>query len=181
MSRIGKTPIDVPSGVTVDVAQAEITVKGPKGERKLPLRSELKVTVDDGKIVVDTTEDSRFAHAMRGTMRSLLNNAVKGVTEGCVKKLEVQGVGFEVDLKGKELILKIGFNMPKKFQVPDTVTVECPTLTSIVISGVDNQQVGQVAAEIRKLRKPEPYKGKGIKYEDEVIKRKAGKAFASGG
>ncbi|MFK7741956.1 MAG: 50S ribosomal protein L6 [Planctomycetota bacterium] len=181
MSRIGKTPISVPSGVTVDVAADSVTVKGPKGERKLPLRSEIKVAVEDGSMVVDTNEDSRFAHAMRGTMRSLLNNAVTGVTEGFVKKLEVAGVGFEVDLKGKELILKIGFNMPKKFLIPDTVKVECPTLTSIVISGADNQQVGQVAAEIRKLRKPEPYKGKGIKYEGEVIKRKAGKAFASGG
>lgn len=181
MSRIGKTPIDVPNGVTVDVTADAVTVKGPKGERKLPLRSELKVSVDGGQVAVDTNQNSRFAHAMRGTMRSLIQNAVKGVTDGFVKKLEVQGVGFEVDLKGKELILKVGFNMPKKFQVPDTVTVECPTLTSIVISGTDNQQVGQVAAEIRKLRKPEPYKGKGIKYEDEVIKRKAGKAFASGG
>ena len=181
MSRIGKQPIEVPSGVTIDVAADSVSVKGPKGERKLALRPEIKVVLDGTTLSVDTAEDSRFAHAMRGTMRSLLNNAVVGVTAGYVKKLDVQGVGFEVDLKGKTLVLKIGFNMPKKFEVPDTVTVECPTLTQIVISGVDNQQVGQVAAEIRKLRKPEPYKGKGIKYEDEVIKRKAGKAFASGG
>lgn len=181
MSRIGKQPIELPSGVTVDVASDSVSIKGPKGERTLPVRSEIKVDLDGTTLSVDTAEDSRFAHAMRGTMRSLLNNAVVGVTQGYVKKLDVQGVGFEVDLKGKTLILKIGFNMPKKFEVPDTVTVECPTLTQIVISGVDNQQVGQVAAEIRKLRKPEPYKGKGIKYEDEVIKRKAGKAFASGG
>ncbi|HEB53659.1 MAG TPA: 50S ribosomal protein L6 [bacterium] len=181
MSRIGKTPIQVPKAVTVDVAAGEVTVKGPKGERKLPVRPEISVALNDGTLTVDTTEDSRFAHAMRGTMRSLLNNAVIGVTEGYSKKLEVKGVGFEVDLKGKELILKIGFNMPKKFKVPDTVTVECPTLTEIVISGPDNQQVGHVAAEIRKLRKPEPYKEKGIKYSDEVVKRKAGKAFGSGG
>jgi len=181
MSRIGKQPIELPSGVTVDVASDSVSVKGPKGERKLALRSEITVSVEGSTLTVDTAEDSRFAHAMRGTMRSLLNNAVTGVTTGYVKKLEVQGVGFEVDLKGSELILKIGFNMPRKFKVPDTVKVECPTLTSIIISGTDNQQVGQVAAEIRKLRKPEPYKGKGIKYEDEVIKRKAGKAFASGG
>lgn len=181
MSRIGKTPIDVPKAVTIDVAADSVTVKGPKGERKLALRREIKVDVQDGVLSVDTNEESRFAHAMRGTMRSLLNNAIVGVTNGYSKKLEVQGVGFEADIKGKELILKIGFNMPKKFKVPDTVTVECPTLTTIVISGPDNQQVGQVAAEIRKLRKPEPYKGKGIKYEDEVIKRKAGKAFGSGG
>jgi len=181
MSRIGKTPIPVPQGVTIDVTSDLVTVKGPKGERKLPVRSEIKVELNDGVLAVDTNESSRFAHAMRGTMRSLLNNALVGVTEGFTKKLEVQGVGFEVDIKGKELILKIGFNMPKKFQIPDTVTVECPTLTDIVISGPDNQQVGQVAAEIRKLRKPEPYKGKGIKYAGEVIKRKAGKAFGSGG
>ena len=181
MSRIGKQPIDVPSGVTINVAPDSVAVKGPKGERKIAVRPEIKLNLDGSTLMVETTDDTRFANAMRGTMRSLMSNAITGVTEGYVKKLEVQGVGFEVDLKGKTLILKIGFNMPKKFEVPDTVVVECPTLTSIVISGNDNQQVGQVAAEIRKLRKPEPYKGKGIKYEDEVIKRKAGKAFGSGG
>lgn len=181
MSRIGKTPIDVPKAVTVDVAPDLVTLKGPKGERKIPVRAEVKVSFADDQLSVDTTTSTRFAQAMRGTMRSLLNNAVTGVTEGFTKKLEVQGVGFEADIKGKELILKIGFNMPKKFAIPDTVQVECPTLTDIVISGPDNQQVGQVAAEIRKLRKPDPYKGKGIKYADEVIKRKAGKAFGSGG
>lgn len=181
MSRIGKTPIDVPAAVTVDVTSDLVTIKGPKGERKIPVRPEIKVELNDNSITVDKVDDGRFAHAMRGTVRSLLNNAVIGVTEGYVKKLEVQGVGFEAELKGKELILKIGFNLPKKYAIPDTVTVECPTLTEIVISGPDNQQVGQVAAEIRKLRKPEPYKGKGIKYSDEVIKRKAGKAFGSGG
>jgi large subunit ribosomal protein L6 len=181
MSRIGKTPIDVPKAVTVDVTPDLVTLKGPKGERKIPVRSEVKVTFEGDQLSVDATQSTRFAQAMRGTLRSLLNNAVIGVTEGFTKKLEVQGVGFEVDIKGKELILKIGFNMPKKFSIPDTVQVECPTLTDIIISGPDNQQVGQVAAEIRKLRKPEPYKGKGIKYADEVIKRKAGKAFGSGG
>ena len=181
MSRIGKTPIDVPAAVTVDVASDLVTIKGPKGERKIPMRPEIKVELNENTLTVDKNDDGRFAHAMRGTMRSLLNNAIIGVTEGYVKKLEVQGVGFEADMKGKELILKIGFNMPKKYAIPDTVQVECPTLTEIVISGPDNQQVGQVAAEIRKLRKPEPYKGKGIKYADEVIKRKAGKAFGSGG
>ena len=181
MSKIGKLPIEVPSAVTVNVTADSVSVKGPKGERTLPVRSEIKLSLDGATLTVDTTEDSRFAHAMRGTMRSLVSNAITGVTEGYVKKLEVNGVGFEVDIKGKTLILKLGFNMPKKFEIPDTVTVECPTLTNIIISGVDNQQVGQVAAEIRKLRKPEPYKGKGIKYEDEVIKRKAGKAFGSGG
>lgn len=181
MSKIGKQPITVPSGVTINIAADSVSVKGPKGERTLPVRSEIKLALDDGTLTVDTNEDSRFANAMRGTMRSLMNNAIIGVTEGYTKKLEVNGVGFEVDIKGKQLILKLGFNMPRKFDVPDTVNVECPTLNEIIISGVDNQQVGQVAAEIRKLRKPEPYKGKGIKYDYEVIKRKAGKAFGSGG
>ena len=175
MSRIGKTPIDVPKAVTVDVTSDLVTVKGPKGERKLPVRSEIKVELNDATLTVDTVENSRFAQAMRGTMRSLLHNAIVGVTEGYTKKLEVQGVGFEADIKGKELILKIGFNMPKKFAIPDTVQVECPTLTDIVISGPDNQQVGQVAAEIRRYRPPEPYKGKGVKYADEYVFRKEGK------
>ena len=181
MSRLGKKPLEVPKTVTLDVTPGAINIKGPKGERSIALRPEVTVTQDDTGVSFDVANGSRFAQAMRGTTRALVRNAIIGVTEGFTKKLEVQGVGFEVDLKGKELILKIGFNMPKKFQVPDTVQVECPTLTEIVITGTDNQQVGQVAAEIRKLRKPEPYKGKGIKYADEVIKRKAGKAFASGG
>ena len=176
MSRIGKTPIEVPKDVTVDVASDMVTIKGPKGELKQAVRPELKVELNDATLTVDTAEQSRFAHAMRGTMRSLLQNAIVGVTDGYTKKLEVQGVGFEADIKGKELILKIGFNMPKKFAIPDTVQVECPTLTEIVISGPDNQQVGQVAAEIRKLRKPEPYKGKGVRYEGENVRRKVGKA-----
>ena len=176
MSKIGKQPIDVPGGVTINVASDSVSIKGPKGERVLPVRSEIKLAVDDGQCLVDVTEDSRFAHAMRGTMRSLVSNAITGVTQGYTKKLEVNGVGFEADLKGKDLILKIGFNMPKKFKVPDTVQVECPTLTSIVITGIDNQQVGQVAAAIRKLRKPEPYKGKGVRYAGEVVRRKAGKS-----
>jgi len=181
MSRIGKLPIKVPAGVTVDVANGVVTVKGPKGERKLNVRPEVKVSLDDGVLTVDKNAEGRFPHAMRGTTRALLANMVTGVTQGYTKKLEVSGVGYEVDLKGSTLVLKLGFNMPVKFEVPSTVKVECPTLTTIIVSGIDNQQVGQVASEIRKLRKPEPYKGKGIKYDYEVIKRKAGKAFGSGG
>lgn len=181
MSRIGKLPISVPTGVTVDVANEVVTIKGPKGERKLTLRPEIKVKLDGATLTVDKNHDGRFAHAMRGTTRALLANMVTGVTKGYQKKLEVSGVGYEADLKGSTLVLKLGFNMPVKFEVPSTVKVECPTLTTILVSGIDNQQVGQVASAIRKLRKPEPYKGKGIKYDTEVIKRKAGKAFGSGG
>lgn len=181
MSRIGKLPITVPAGVTVDVAPGAVTVKGPKGERKLTIRPEISVSLEGTTLTVDKKSDGRFAHAMRGTTRALLANMVTGVTQGYSKKLEVSGVGYEVDLKGSTLVLKLGFNMPVKFEVPPTVKVECPTLTTILVSGIDNQQVGQVASAIRKLRKPEPYKGKGIKYDTEVIKRKAGKAFGSGG
>jgi large subunit ribosomal protein L6 len=181
MSRIGKLPIEVPKGVTVDVADDAVTVKGPKGERKLVLRPEIKVALDGATLTVDKRAEGRFPHAMRGTTRALLNNMITGVTQGFVKKLEVSGVGYEANIHGSTLEMKLGFNMPVRFQVPSTVTVTCPTLTTIVVTGIDNQQVGQVASAIRKLRKPEPYKGKGIKYEGEIIKRKAGKAFASGG
>ncbi|MCR9248066.1 MAG: 50S ribosomal protein L6 [bacterium] len=181
MSRIGKQPIQVPNGVTVTVADGTVTVKGKKGESKLKVRPEVEVTLDGDTLGVKTTDEERWSRAMQGTTRALLANMMIGVAEGYEKKLEVNGVGFEAELQGKTLVLKVGFNKPVKFQVPDTVTVECPTLTSITITGIDKQQVGAVAAQIRKIRKPEPYKGKGIKYAEEVIKRKAGKAFASGG
>jgi large subunit ribosomal protein L6 len=181
MSRIGKMPIDVPKGVTVAVAGGVVSVKGPKGELKLPVRPEISVVVDGGKIVVDKKRDGRFPHSMRGTTRALLANMITGVTQGFEKKLDINGVGYEAEVNGKTLVLKLGFNRPVRYEVPATVTVEAPTLTSLVVRGIDNQQVGTVAAAIRKLRKPEPYKGKGIKYSTETIKRKAGKAFASGG
>ena len=182
MSRIGKKPIDIPKGVTVSVADGIATVQGTKGALKLKLRPEVTVTVDGGKIAVGAEGEERFSRAMRGTTRAHLANMIEGVTKGYEKKLDIAGVGYEANLEGgKTLVLKLGFNKPVRFAVPSTVTVECPTLTAIVVKGTDIQQVGAVAASIRKLRKPEPYKGKGIKYSDEVIKRKAGKAFASGG
>ncbi|MCB9887672.1 MAG: 50S ribosomal protein L6 [Planctomycetes bacterium] len=181
MSRIGKLPIDVPKGVTVTVDAGVAVVKGGKGQLSLPLRSEVSVAVDGSVVQVDSHGEERFANAMRGTTRALLANMIEGVTKGYEKKLEIAGVGYEANLEGKTLVLKLGFNKPVRFAVPDTVVVTTPTLTTVVISGIDKQQVGAVAASIRKLRKPEPYKGKGIKYSDEVIKRKAGKAFASGG
>ncbi len=181
MSRIGKQPIAVPKGVTVAVADGVVSVKGSKGESKLDLRKEVAVAIDGDSVTVSTTDGERWSRAMQGTTRALLHNMMVGVSEGYEKKLEVNGVGFEADLQGKTLVLKVGFNKPVKYQVPDTVTIECPSVTNITIRGIDKQQVGAVAAEIRKIRKPEPYKGKGIKYADEVIKRKAGKAFASGG
>ena len=181
MSRIGKLPIDVPKGVTVSVSSGVAVVKGAKGELKLPLRPEVSLEIDGAEVKVNTSGEDRFANAMRGTTRALIANMIEGVTKGYERKLEISGVGYEANLEGKTLVLKLGFNKPVRFTVPGTVVVETPTLTTVVVKGVDKQQVGAVAASIRKLRKPEPYKGKGIKYSYEVIKRKAGKAFASGG
>lgn len=181
MSRIGKKPVAIPKGVTVQVGQTEIAVKGPKGELKLPLRPEVKVAVDGANLQVSAIDDERSSRAFQGTARALLAKMIEGVTKGFERKLEINGVGYEAALEGKTLVLKLGFNKPVRFTVPDTVVVDVPNATTLLIKGIDAQQVGSVAASIRKLRKPEPYKGKGIKYSYEVIKRKAGKAFASGG
>ena len=181
MSRIGKKPIPVPKGVTVAVADGSVSVKGSKGELKIDTRPEVAVALDDGSLTVSTTNQERWSRAMQGTTRALLANMIHGVSEGYEVKLEVNGVGYEADLQGQTLVLKVGFNKPVKYQVPTTVQVEVPSVNSIIVRGIDKQQVGAVAAEIRKVRKPEPYKGKGIKYADEVIKRKAGKAFGAGG
>lgn len=180
MSRIGKKPIEVPKGVTVTVGEGSVSIKGSKGELKLDTRPEIAVSLDDGTLQVTTTNEERWSRAMQGTTRALLANMIVGVSQGYEKKLEINGVGYEAELQGQTLVLKVGFNKPVKYEVPGTVQVECPSLTTIVVRGTDKQQVGTVAAEIRKIRKPEPYKGKGIKFEDEVIKRKAGKAFGAG-
>ena len=181
MSRIGKRLIPIPKGVTISTAGAKVTVKGPKGELSLDTRPEVRVEVADDNIQVHAQSEERPARAFQGTTRALLANMVKGVTDGYTKKLEISGVGYQAAMMGKYIELTLGFNKPINYTIPPTVTIEVPSPTSVVISGADKQQVGMVAAEIRKLRKPEPYKGKGIKYEDEVVKRKAGKAFAGGG
>ena len=181
MSRIGKKPIVVPKGVTVQVAPGSVAVKGQKGELKLAVRREVDLALDGATLKVSAVGEDRSARALQGTTRALIANMIEGVTKGYEKKLDIAGVGYDATLEGKVLVLKLGFNKSVRFEVPPTVTVEVPTPTSLVVRGIDNQQVGTVAAAIRKLRKPEPYKGKGIKYSDEVIKRKSGKAFTSGG
>jgi large subunit ribosomal protein L6 len=181
MSRIGKKPVAIPKGVTVQVGQGEVAVKGAKGELKLPLRPEVQVVVDGASIQVSAINDERSSRAFQGTARALLAKMIDGVSKGFERKLDITGVGYEAALEGKTLVLKLGFNKPVRYQVPGTVVIELPNPTTLLIKGIDAQQVGTVAASIRKLRKPEPYKGKGIKYSDEVIKRKSGKAFASGG
>ncbi|MGB2787005.1 MAG: 50S ribosomal protein L6 [Candidatus Saccharimonadaceae bacterium] len=174
MSRIGKLPISIPSGVTITVDSDVITVVGPKGTLTVPHLSDVTVSVDDGVATVVRKDDERIAKAQHGLQRALLNNAVEGVTKGFEKKLEVNGVGFRVAANNNELEMSLGFSHPVKYKAPAGVSVTNEKMT-IIISGIDKQAVGQVAAEIRSLKKPEPYKGKGIKYADEQILRKAGK------
>lgn len=174
MSRIGKLPIQIPSGVTITVDSDVITVKGAKGELTVPHLSDVTVSVEDGVTTVARKDDQKIAKAQHGLQRALLNNAVVGVTEGFEKKLEVNGVGFRVATSGNQLDMSLGFSHPVKYIAPEGVSITNDKM-EITVSGIDKQKVGQVAAEIRALKKPEPYKGKGIKYADEQILRKAGK------
>lgn len=175
MSRIGKLPIQVPSGVTITVDSDAINVEGPKGKLVVPHLSDVTVSVDDGVATVVRKDDEKIAKAQHGLQRALLNNAVSGVTEGFEKKLEVNGVGFRVSGGGQEIEMQLGFSHPVKYKAQDGVQLTVDKMT-ITVNGIDKQKVGQTAAEIRALKKPEPYKGKGIKYADEQILRKAGKA-----
>ncbi|MBR2695819.1 50S ribosomal protein L6 [Candidatus Saccharibacteria bacterium] len=175
MSRIGKQPIVVPAGVTITVGDKEITVAGPKGQLNVPVQQNTKTVVEDGKILVTRKDDEPESRAWHGLQRALLNNAVIGVTEGFKKELEVNGVGFRLQGGGKQIEMALGFSHPVKYTAPDGVELKVDKM-NITVTGIDKQKVGQVAAEIRALKKPEPYKGKGIKYVDEVILRKAGKA-----
>ena len=175
MSRIGKQPIAIPAGVTITVGEQNITVAGPKGSLTVPLQPNVKVAVADNQILVTRNDDEPKTRAWHGLQRALLNNAVQGVTKGFEKKLEINGVGFRLSGGGNSIEMALGFSHPVKYQAPDGVELKTDKMT-ITVSGIDKQKVGQVAAEIRALKKPEPYKGKGIKYVDEVILRKAGKA-----
>ncbi len=180
MSRIGKLPIELPDGVQANLEKNILVVKGPKGELKQSIDNNVKVEIGEKDIKVDVeNKESKKEKAFWGLYRSLINNMVKGVSEGFEKKLEVNGVGYRVALSGKKLTLNVGFSHPVDFELPEGITgvVEGNVIT---ISGIDKQQVGEVSACIRKVRKPEPYKGKGIKYMDEVIRRKAGKTAAKG-
>lgn len=174
MSRIGKLPIQVPSGVTITVDSDVITVRGPKGELTVPHLSDVTVALEDNQAIVTRNNEERIAKAQHGLQRALLNNAVNGVSKGFEKKLEVNGVGFRVSGGGQSIEMSLGFSHPVKYQAPEGVSLTVNKM-EITVAGIDKQQVGQVAADIRSLKKPEPYKGKGIKYADEVLLRKAGK------
>ncbi len=175
MSRIGKQPVSVPAGVSAELNGAELSVKGPKGLLSMNILKDVSVDIQESKIVVSAAAQTKNARSMWGMHRTMVQNLVDGVTTGFSKKLEINGVGYRAALKGKILNLQLGFSHDVNFPIPEGVKIECPDQTTVIISGIDKQQVGQVAAKIREYRKPEPYKGKGIKYEGEYIFRKEGK------
>lgn len=176
MSRVGKAPIPIPSGVDVAIDGHHVTVKGSKGELSRTVAEAVSVAVADGEIVVSRDNDERENRALHGLTRALLNNMVIGVTEGYRKQLEIVGVGYRANMKGSSLELQVGFSHPVTVDAPAGVTIEAPDQTTVLVSGIDKELVGQVAADIRKIRPPEPYKGKGIRYSGEHVRRKAGKA-----
>ena len=178
MSRVGKQPIAVPDGVQVSVVQNHIQIKGPKGQLEWDFHPEMQVTLDKGQIMVGRPDDQKLHRALHGLTRTLVCNMVTGVTQGFTKALEIVGVGYRANVEGHNLGLQLGFSHPVRFPIPQGIQIEVEKQTKIYVKGIDKQQVGQIAANIRALRPPEPYKGKGIKYADETIKRKAGKSGA---
>jgi len=176
VSRIGKQPIPVPSGVEVHIDGSTVTVKGPKGELSRTLSDIITVEMDEGAIVVKRPDDSRTARSLHGLSRTLVSNMVIGVSEGYFKNLEIVGVGYRAAMKGSDIELQLGFSHPVLVVAEPGITFEVPAPTKITVRGIDKQRVGQVAADIRKWRKPEPYKGKGVRYEGEHVRRKLGKA-----
>ncbi len=175
MSRIGRAPIPVPDGVTVDIKGQHVTVKGPKGELSHTVAAPITVSNEDGQLIVARPTDRAPHRSLHGLSRSLVANMVEGVTNGFQKRLEMVGVGYRAQMKGKDLEISAGFSHPVIISPPDGISVETPAPTQIVVSGIKKEAVGQVAADIRKVRPPEPYKGKGIKYEGEHVRRKVGK------
>lgn len=182
MSRIGKQPIRIPKEVKVQVASGKVRVEGPKGKLELTPHPLMKVVHDDKAqaIVVSRPDNERQNRSLHGLTRSLIANMVEGVTKGFEKKLKIEGIGYQARLDKKSLVLVVGYANSVEMKPPEGVTVELPDPTTIVIKGADKQKVGQYAAEVRKVRKPEPYKGKGIRYDNEQVRRKEGKSFASG-
>jgi large subunit ribosomal protein L6 len=175
MSRIGKKPVPIPSGVTANVEGQTVKVKGPKGQLQVVLPDDVMVKLDNGEVKVDPRNETKRARSMWGTSRTLVNNLVTGVTKGYEKKLEITGVGYRAALQGKNLQIALGYSHDVIYAVPEGIAITTPKPTEILITGIDKQKVGQVAAEIRGFRPPEPYKGKGVKYANEYIFRKEGK------
>jgi large subunit ribosomal protein L6 len=176
MSRIGKLPIPLPAGVTVEINGQDVAVKGPKGELKLTVSKPITVSQEDGSVIVSRPDDEAVSKSLHGLTRSLIANNVHGVSEGFTKALEIVGTGYRAALKGATVELSLGFSHPVLVTPPEGITLVVEGNTKIIVSGIDKQAVGEMAANIRKLRKPEPYKGKGVRYEGERVRRKAGKA-----
>ena len=175
MSRIGKNPVTLPDGVSVDIAGVVVTAKGKLGELSAQFTDDVEVTQEDNMVYVKPRNESREARKMWGTSQSIINNLVVGVSEGFTRNLEINGVGYRAQVQGKSLTLQLGFSHDVNYPIPEGIEIKCPDQNNIEISGANKQRVGQVAAEIRSYRPPEPYKGKGIKYDDEYILRKEGK------
>jgi len=175
MSRIGKNPVSLPQGVSVEIASGTLTAKGRLGTLELAVDDDVTATVEDGKVLVKPNSETKRARMMWGTTRALVNNMVTGVSKGFSSNLEINGVGYRAAVQGKNLVLQLGYSHEINFPIPDDVKIACERPTVISISGADKQRVGQIAAVLRGYRKPEPYKGKGIKYADETIRRKEGK------
>ncbi len=175
MSRIGRQPIAIPDGVTVEVKPGSVAVKGPKGELQQAISRDMKIAIDDGTVTVSRPTDRGEHRALHGLTRSLIANMVEGVTDGFEKRLQIQGVGYRAQLKGKALEMTLGYSHPITVQAPEGIEFEVPQPTEVVVRGIDKQMVGEVAARIRKRRPPEPYKGKGVRYAGEHVTRKVGK------
>ena len=177
MSRIGRLPVEVPTGVDVTISGSHVKIKGPKGELEFTFSKDIELSLKDGEISVNRPSDAREMRSLHGTTRSLIQNMVIGVTDGFQKELQLVGVGYRANMQGKNLVLNVGFSHSVEVEPPPGITFEVGERSQqVFISGIDKQKVGQVTAEIRKVRPPEPYKGKGIRYKDEYIRRKAGKA-----
>jgi large subunit ribosomal protein L6 len=175
MSRIGKKPVEIPNGVSIEIKGNQITVKGPKGELVKQLHSEVLVKVQENEIIVERPSDSKLHRALHGTTRSIVNNMVEGVTKGYEKGLELIGVGYRATKSGSKLVLNVGYSHPVEIEPEDGIEIEVPANTKVIVKGIDKERVGAIAANIRSVRLPEPYKGKGIRYVGEYVRRKVGK------
>ncbi|GLQ30480.1 50S ribosomal protein L6 [Litoribrevibacter albus] len=175
MSRVAKSPVAIPSGVEVKIDSEKVTIKGAKGSLELALNGTVEINQEDNQLTFAAKDGSKQSRAMSGTTRALINNMVVGVTQGFEKKLELKGVGYRAAVQGKKLNLQLGFSNPVEYELPEGITAEAPSQTEVVLKGISKQQVGQVAAEIRAFRPPEPYKGKGVRYADETVRTKEAK------
>ena len=179
MSRVGKEPVPIPQGVEVKTEGGILIVKGPQGSLEFKPHPRMKLEIETGQVLVRRSSDEKEDKSLHGVTRSLIKNMVEGVTKGFSKELDIIGVGFRAQLNEKKLTLSLGFSHPIEYNIPDGITIELPTNTKIVVKGLDKAKVGEVASEIRAFHPPEPYKGKGVRYRDEVVRRKAGKAVAA--